>query len=490
LEEVQKDFSGATRGWHMEKVVPADAKMVDQAASAATNPLTPDCNPALFLPPQDGLRKRGNGKVTDYEGLIQDEPRAAREFKVRKSVTQIKGSTFDFEPIESMNKARMEYIEVAKTRHPTPKDLFAWHGTITKAVFCNSYLFWLANALYVAVVVHNFCSSSDDGCHMPIPEKNYLGETNGFLAFFVIFYLGQCFSRWQDTFSSSMGVLAEVNNCALHFSASCAGENIDYARQMVRYLNAAMVLGFVGLSLEFDNQFFDAYAKHHGLVTDEEAAMLVRTNPEESGEGYRLCIKWALQIADSVQSKHKVWTPPEHSAVKGRMLNLRSKIVSLGDNDLEPIPFAYFNMLSTLLHVYLPVHAIYIGLAHHSEWYYSWWQVVLVNYAFIGMSELALYLVRPYGHRRNHFALYDWMSTSIQNTRKMLSDSGAWHYTPELNAHTFVDGRHHHYSTELNPSNFVDRCIGKVGTAAVSSTRAAANGTKGLLSAKKWKSVQ
>jgi hypothetical protein len=34
------------------------------------------------------------------------------------------------------------------------------------------------------------------------------------------------------------------------------------------------------------------------------------------------------------------------------------------------------------------------------------------------------------------------MSNEIQDSRKVLSDSEAWSYTPKLNPHTFVDTHH------------------------------------------------
>jgi predicted membrane chloride channel (bestrophin family) len=333
----------------------------------------------------------------------------------------------------------MEFVERAKMRRPSPRELFAWHGTIMKAVLCNSYIYWLSNALFLVVVVLKETGNLD---FIAEPKENYLSDTNTFLSFFVIFYLGQCFSRWQTQFDSSMAVVEEVHSTAIHLASAYAGKDLGPARQIVRYMNAAMVLGFVGLSVEFDNDYFDAFARHHGLVTDEEAAILAKLDPESSGEGYRLCIKWGLQILDVTHKRNAVLSAPELASLKGRLLSMRSKIVSLGDSDLEPIPFAYFNMLSVLLIVYLPLHAVYTALIHHEEWYYSWFQVLLSNYIFIGMSELAIYLVRPYGHRRNHFALFDWMSNAISDSRKVLSDSEAWSYTPKLNPHTFVDTNH------------------------------------------------
>jgi hypothetical protein len=136
---------------------------------------------------------------------------------------------------------------------------FKWTGTVWSGIARN-FLFWLPIVVWL-------------GCKLAMtkggwqPETtdaaNALSSLSTFVAFYACFFGNQCYQRWWSMYCECMTVQGRMVNITLLLRASL-GKGNETAVLIVRHLQLAHLLGFVGLSDEYDEAFYvnlaDRYA--------------------------------------------------------------------------------------------------------------------------------------------------------------------------------------------------------------------------------------
>ena len=112
--------------------------------------------------------------------------------------------------------------------------------------------------------------------------------------------------------------------------------------------------------------------------------------------------------------------PSKAYSLEKQMLTLRGTLGTIYDYDYQPVPFAYWNMVSWLLVTYLPLNAYALGWHYYSEWYFSWFGVVMTNFCLLGLCALAQQLSKPYGDDLFDFDVFHFLNFTCNASRKLL----------------------------------------------------------------------
>ena len=123
------------------------------------------------------------------------------------------------------------------------------------------------------------------------------------------------------------------------------GKSSPRVVMIVRHLQLAHLLGYVGLSAEYDNDFYVELGDQYKLHTKEERESLLLMNPCESGSAaFCEVIAWvmanivAFEVAE--EEEHKALSDAKCSTLLQQVMSMRGDMLSLFDLISEPIPFA------------------------------------------------------------------------------------------------------------------------------------------------------
>ena len=225
----------------------------------------------------------------------------------------------------------------------------------------------------------------------------------GFVSFFLIFYVNQNHHRYFQLHADSMTLMGRVNDMATLVKAILPMER---ARRINRYMNAAHVAMYTGLSSTYEKEnFFDPLEARFALLTDEELYRIVdeidvdNSGPKSAFE----IITWVMCDIRDAQINSFIDTN-EAMQLREQLLDFRSTIAKIFVTTTLPIPFFYVHFLSMLTAVYLPlfavVNAFEVGKTDDNQWILetvTGLVVFLQALMVIGLRILGQQLSDPYG---------------------------------------------------------------------------------------------
>lgn len=256
-----------------------------------------------------------------------------------------------------------------------------------------------------------------------------------FMVFYTIFNVNQMYSRFVHQYGLSMSCEGRIFDAATMLRAylSPTEKGHKFAQQILRYMNAAHILGYVGLvgAPPWSVEFFKMFAERHQLLTPREATAILaidrdqaaadanKSTIDSSGTAYRECIRWALQSAHFAHQQGLL-SAMEQQSIERQILALRGKIAGLYDYDFQPVPFAFWNIAAILNFMFLPIFGYSIGSKYYETYYISWLGVFLTSYSLLGAAYLAAVLAKPYGADEYDFDVYHFLNFTIKVSRKLL----------------------------------------------------------------------
>jgi predicted membrane chloride channel (bestrophin family) len=258
----------------------------------------------------------------------------------------------ELERIEQKRRAILTRVE-----DPFWKILAYWDGTVLKCLVRDSLL-WITLLLFAAIRLQNRYSTST------VPKE--IGEiTNanttligGFLSFFLVFYVNQSHKRYFDLYQASMACKGRVFDVA---TLAAAYLDRTSASRLVRYMNAAHVAGYVGLSATYPSRsFFTRLNADLGLLSAAELERMDRIDLDVGGAGHRELVAWCMR---EVHALHRSGAIDGEMAkqLREQVLQLRANFGQLYDAQDLPIPFFYVHFICLLASMYLPLFAISQG---------------------------------------------------------------------------------------------------------------------------------
>ncbi len=256
-----------------------------------------------------------------------------------------------YEDLKNIEAKRRKLLKTAKniTRF---KMIFAFSETLLPEVL-TSRSFATVFILYIVIRILIVQEIVKQEAWFVVTSSS-IAMIGGFLSFFLVFFANQSYTRFTTLYGNSMSMEGRIFNVAL-----LARTNLptNEAWRLMRYLNAAHLLGYVGLSEVYsETNFFDPMNENLQLLTESETARVKEIGVDSGGSGYRELIGWCLEIiyhhfhADLLDLNTM-------DRMVAEVLTLRGHIGGLYDYDDQPIPFVYVHLLTMLVDIYMPLLA-------------------------------------------------------------------------------------------------------------------------------------
>lgn len=322
----------------------------------------------------DKKRQVGIGKF--HKRKVKAEKRKEIEeeesFRVNRKTADIRPSGFHDLWGFAFKDEHLQYEQLIKEdrerelvasycEEPFWKIIFHFKGTVLQSII-EDILFWLTLATYVSIRVR-FRYEPDDQEASATSYENLsqnLVYVGGFLLFFLVFYVNQNHHRYFQLHQDSMCLMGRVNDVATLVKAVLPMER---ARRINRYMNAAHVAMYTGLSSTYEkDNFFDPLEARFALLTDEELYRVVEeidvdnAGPRSAFE----IIAWIMCDIRDAQINSFIDTN-EAMQLREQVLLFRSTIAKIFVTTTLPIPFFYVHFLSMLTAVYLPLFAVVVA---------------------------------------------------------------------------------------------------------------------------------
>jgi predicted membrane chloride channel (bestrophin family) len=222
-----------------------------------------------------------------------------------------------------------------------------------------------------------------------------------FISFFLVFLVNQTNSRYFGLYENSMAVKGRIFDTAT-LARTCLPKPV--ATRLIRYMNAAHVAGYTGLSKTYPaSSFFTQLNKDLGLLTKEELERMQEIDLDVGVSCQRELLAWCIQ---DIQTCHanRVIDNDLAAQLRDEILRLRAAFGAITDAADLPIPFFYMHFVCLLSGLYLPLFAISAGVSAGTGVDTYWTAdvvaglVVLLQSIFvIGLRILSQKMGDPYG---------------------------------------------------------------------------------------------
>lgn len=275
--------------------------------------------------------------------------------------------------------------------------LFHWDGTVFRQI-AHDLLFWGTLAVYVAVRVQARLELPTYVAGLATDNLTVIG---GFLTFFLVFYVNQNHKRYFGLYNHSMACKGRIFDAA---TLAVAALPKARAMRLVRYMNAAHVAGYTGLSKIYPSgSFFRRMNEGMGLLTEKEMARMKEIDLDKGGSANRELIAWCIEDIQSARYEG-ILDKEIAQDLRWHVLQLRAKIGQLYNADDLPIPFFYVHFISFLTALYLPLFAVSAaynaGTGDVTYWtadIVAGLVVLLQSIFVIGLRTLGQKMSDPYG---------------------------------------------------------------------------------------------
>lgn len=181
----------------------------------------------------------------------------------------------------------------------------------------------------------------------------------------------------------------------------------NVATRLVRYMNAAHVTGYVGLSKTYPSSSFFAKLNHDlGLLNADEMKRMNTIDLDKGGSANREIITWCLREIQTLHRKNDIDNELAQQ-FREQILQLRGNIGQLYNAADLPIPFFY--VLRSRFYLFavvaLPTTVCHIPSVQGGNWERVYWTadmvaglVVLLQAIFVqGLRILGQKMSDPYG---------------------------------------------------------------------------------------------
>eukprot|EP00977_Amphora_coffeiformis_P009244 scaffold2102_cov161-Amphora_coffeaeformis.AAC.28 len=339
--------------------------------------------------------------------------------KTLKTLVNSITTDLSWEELQALEKRRRKILR-RQGRKSFFRILFSWDGTLLR-MLSKDNLMRLTMGIYALVRC---------GAHLNLlPEVlNTIGGADigiigAFLSFFLVIFVNDSSSAFERLFEISM----KVKNSILA-TASLARSSLprSHAARLVRYLNAAHVAGYVGLSRTYTyHNFFAPLNEQNRLLTDKEIQRMQELDMDNEGICFREIVTWCM-LEISTAERQKLIDPLCANQFRETILNVQTNFEELFDDADQPLSFAYYHFACFLSAVYLPLFAMSsaldAGIGDAAYWVtdvVSGFIVCLQAIFVVGLRVLAESLSAPYGANVDslsvlHYITHTWeMSNRI-----------------------------------------------------------------------------
>lgn len=342
-----------------------------------------------------------------------------------KSLTKLKGLLSNGDEVPSF--AQLQDIEkrrraiLLRTEEPFWKILSYWDGTCLY-ILVRDPLFWLTIIVYAAIRTAAYTADVPE--HVTDIDPKEIGVIGGFLSFFLVFFVVSSNNRLNTLYGESMKIKGRIFDVSSTVAVSFPRER---ALRIVRYMNAAHIVAYVGLSdVYHSTTFFKEINKKNVILTEKELNRINEIDMDAGGNASRECVVWAMREVHKAQ-KDKIIDDIQANFLREQLLALRGAIGSLYNFHDQPVPFFYIHFISLLSALYLPLFAMSAaygaGAGEESYWLSDVLAglIVIVQAIFvIGLRLLGQKMIDPYGDDVEDLSVMHYVNFTWANSNRIL----------------------------------------------------------------------
>lgn len=219
-----------------------------------------------------------------------------------------------------------------------------------------------------------------------------------FMVFLIVFFLGNCYSRYMKLYKACMGIDESVKLFVQEQAICCNKPEVrKHIHLATKYIVSSVFAFYFGLT--------------HGKVADEEWEFLTKKGLLDKEEvdflkkfpGHRglLLNSWALRVAaEMIRTKEisGIYSPPERGALFHRIsthaTNVCQQMRMVADLLAMPIPFAYWHILNIVLGLNFAI--VGYTLSVKTESILSSVPFAVFLFVFMGLRSLSATLADPF----------------------------------------------------------------------------------------------
>ena len=306
------------------------------------------------------------------------------------------------------------------------RTLIQFRGTMIVMVL-KSIVFWMLLAVHITLLL---IDRQVDSIHLPKMHKDGFKLSTPLLAFFLVFYVGEAYSRMNFFWAQCIGLRGTCMNWA-----ACVRNNFprqpDKQWNCSRLLLASMHIIYYQINDDEGGEFlgddeWDRMVKRH-LLHPEEVVLL------QEYQGYKpfLPLVWALGEAESAlvgDSKVNLTTSERyrvHDILKDfrdLTFTFRGHCGQIQQWIAQPTPFPYYHALNFVLIFVLGIFSYGLVTFRFHE-ALTVWVYVTICLIFLGLKESAVAMNYPFGTDDIDFDVEDMLLGAYKNVVSVLRDT-------------------------------------------------------------------
>ena len=251
------------------------------------------------------------------------------------------------------------------------------------------------------------------------------------VSFLLVFYSNECYQRFMVQHALQTEMVTRIVAMGMHTSTKC---NPLTAQQILRYMNVAHVLGYTGFTEAYtiENFYIPIVHKYKLLTDDEFKIQMELLNVQDEENLYRnnsramnQILSWSFSLVyDAVHSDDEpMMMPRDKGHMQAELIKFRAAMAKLNDFRVLSIPFAYVNLVATLILVYCPAFSIAVALSSVDPLSYVYgFIIVLLNSIFMnGLFILGRILQDPFGSDREDLSVLIRIEAGIDASMSMIT---------------------------------------------------------------------
>ena len=228
-----------------------------------------------------------------------------------------------------------------------------YDGTVL-TVLSRAYVMWITMGIYCFIRLQARFDSSLSKFVQDLGDSD-IGIIGGFLSFFLVLFVNQSNSRFNEMYQTSMSVSSRVLDISSLVATSFPKPN---AQRIIRYLNAAHAAGYVGISKIYSRRhFFDHLNSDYCFLHTVELKRLGEIDMDCGADASHEIIQWCMADVQRAFKDDHV-SAREAGVLKDKLLQFRGSMDTLYDYCDQPIHFFYVHFLCLLSILYLPLFAV------------------------------------------------------------------------------------------------------------------------------------
>lgn len=305
-------------------------------------------------------------------------------------------------------------------KQPTLASLVPWRNPALVKIFF-SFEFWFYVNFHVLIV---FCILSGLMPELPV-DWNASGAFQYFTTFFLTFYNGNCYDRYQKLYTGCCDLmdatLLFVREMTICFKDKSTWK---HRRQATKWLLAAVDLFFMGVCGNKLSMKEWSEVVKKGLLTKPEAQLLLKyPGPEVVPiltTWTMICITDALELPVFHERKDPEWPMPRvqkiahiHNRLDFLMQKMMVSYRLISETMAQPIPFAYWHLMNLVFSLNFLLLALILAAYKH------WLTIIPYSMAlitFMGLREVSNQLADPFGDDIVDFPLAKYLDYTFDHT--------------------------------------------------------------------------